>query len=151
MSAPARPCLPKAAQGTRHALHMEFPAMLKAQNASNEQTRQQTLSLLNQHLAAAVILQDRMRRSSRNVLGANFIMIDDTCEQVVSLMEICTTLIVARLADLGGTANWPALPDFSEGPGPSANAARPLVVMLLNPEPRDTLGQSALDVVMAGN
>jgi hypothetical protein len=38
--------------------------------------------VLKQHLAAAVILQDRMRRSARNLIGENFIMIDDMCGQV---------------------------------------------------------------------
>ena len=52
--------------------------MLKAQNAASQSARQQSLALLNQHLAAAVILQNKMRLSPRNVPGATSIIIDDT-------------------------------------------------------------------------
>lgn len=85
--------------------------MQASPNASIEQARQQSLALLNQHLAAAVIPQDRMRRSPRNLLGENFIMIDDMCDQVASLMETCKMLTADRLHDLGGTVHWPVLLD----------------------------------------
>ena len=85
--------------------------MTAARNASPEEVRQQSLALLNQHLAAAVILQDRMRRSPRNRKGANFIMIDDMCDQVASLMETCTIRTADRLHEIGGTVRWPVLLD----------------------------------------
>ena len=53
--------------------------MQTARNASIDQVTQQSLALLNQNLAAAVILQDRMRRSSRDLMGENFIVIYDMC------------------------------------------------------------------------
>ena len=85
--------------------------MQAPRKAPLEPRTKQSLALLNQHLAAAVILQDRMRRSPRNLLGENFIMIDDMCDQVASLMETCTMLIADRLRDLGGTVRWPVLRD----------------------------------------
>jgi len=116
-------------------------------NASNEQARQQSLALLNRNLAAAVILQDRMRQSPRNLRGENFIMIDDMCDQVASLMETCTVLIADRLHDLGGTVRWPVLLD-EVVPAPSATHPR-MVGQLIegssDAEPLDAFGQSVLD------
>ena len=123
--------------------------MHAAQKASLERARQQSLALLNQHLAAAVILQDRMRRSPRNLMGANFIMIDAMCDQVASLMETCTMLIADRLHDLGGTVSWPVLLDevLSEQVVRSSRAAAPLVIAFADVEPLDAFGQSVLDAV----
>jgi starvation-inducible DNA-binding protein len=123
--------------------------MTTAQNQSMERARQQSLALLNQHLAAAVILQDRMRRSPRHLPGATFIMIDEMCDQVASLMETCTTLIAARLEDLGGTAIWPVLLDTTV-PDQSAQRIRienPLVLRFGEADPLDAFGQSVLDAV----
>ena len=117
--------------------------MQAAQNASIEQARQQSLALLNQHLAAAVILQDRMRRSPRNVMGENFIMIDDMCDQVASLMETCTMLIADRLHDLGGTVRWPVLLDELV----SRQSVSHLIDGPQHSEPLDVFGQSVLDAV----
>jgi DNA-binding ferritin-like protein len=121
--------------------------MQTLRNASLEQARQQSLALLNQHLTAAVILQDRMRRSPRNLMGANFIMIDDMCDQVASLMETCTTQIAARLEDLGGTVRWPVLLDvgLSEHGGGPGRATSPMVMAWSEIEPIDVFGQSVLD------
>lgn len=123
--------------------------MTAARNASPEEVRQQSLALLNQHLAAAVILQDRMRRSPRNRVGANFIMIDDMCDQVASLMQTCTMRIADRLHDLGGTVRWPVLLDevMSENSVRHPSAAGQLVNGLLDIEPLDAFGQSVLDAV----
>lgn len=118
-----------------------------SQNAYIEQARQQSLALLNRHLAAAVILQDRMRQSPRNLRGENFIMIDDMCEQVASLMETCTMLIADRLHDLGGTVRWPVLLD-EVVPAPSTthpSVAGQLVIGLSEAEPLDAFGQSVQD------
>ncbi len=123
--------------------------MKAARNASPEEARQQSLALLNQHLAAAVILQDRMRRSPRNRMGANFIMIDDMCDQVAGLMETCTMRIADRLHDLGGTVLWPVLLDTlvseqsARRPSPSSQPHNGL----LDIEPLDAFGQSVLDAV----
>lgn len=123
--------------------------MTSARNASPVEARQQSLALLNQHLAAAVILQDRMRRSPRNRMGTNFIMIDDMCDQVASLMETCTMLIAGRLNDLGGTVRWPVLLDDVVS---KQNARRPSPASqphngLPDVEPLDAFGQSVLDAV----
>ena len=112
--------------------------MTSARNASPEEARQQSLALLNQHLAAAVILQDRMRRSPRNRMGTNF-----------SLMETCTMLIAGRLNDLGGTVRWPVLLDDVVS---KQNARRPSPASqphngLPDVEPLDAFGQSVLDAV----
>jgi starvation-inducible DNA-binding protein len=123
--------------------------MQAARNASFERTRQQSLDLLNRHLAAAVILQDRMRRSPRNLKGANFIMIDDMCDQVASLMETCTMLIADRLHDLGGKVLWPVLLDeFVSVQGARCQStAGQIVTGLSDAEPLDAFGQSVLDAV----
>lgn len=123
--------------------------MQSGQNAPLEQARQQSLALLNQHLAAALILQDRMRRSPRNLIGANFIMIDDMCDQVASLMETCTMLIAERLHDLGGTVRWPVLLDGSVADRNlcSPGMAGQLVIGWSCAEPLDAFGQSVLDAV----
>lgn len=123
--------------------------MRAAQNVTIERARQQSMTLLNQHLAAAVIIQDRMRRSPRNLMGANFIMIDDTCDQVASLMETCTLLIADRLHDLGGTVCWPVLLDeaVSEQRIAHPSMAGQLVTGLPDLEPLDSFGQSVLDAV----
>lgn len=130
--------------------------MQPAQNPFPEQTRRQSLALLNRHLAAAVILYDRMQHSPRNLLGANFIMMDGMCAQVSTLMETCSTLITARMADLDGTARRTTGPDRSERPGqtktPPAQRglrrlpmASPIVMALTEMEPLDAFGQSVLD------
>jgi len=56
-----------------------------ARNAPIQQVDQQSLVPLNQQLAAAVIFQDSIRLSPRILKGENFIMINDMCDQVVSL------------------------------------------------------------------
>ncbi|MBC7735739.1 MAG: hypothetical protein H7245_00585 [Candidatus Saccharibacteria bacterium] len=123
--------------------------MTAAWNAFPEEARQQSLALLNQHLAAAVILQDRMRRSPRNRMGANFIMIDDMCDQVAGLMETCTMRIADRLHDLGGTVRWPVLLDHgtSETSVSHPSMTGHLVNGLPDAEPLDAFGQSVLDAV----
>jgi starvation-inducible DNA-binding protein len=123
--------------------------MKAARKASPEEARQQSLALLNQHLAAAVILQDRMRRSPRNRMGANFIMIDDMCDQVASLMETCTMRIADRLHDLGGTVRWPVLLDtlVSKQSARRSSPASQTHNGLLDIEPLVAFGQSVLDAV----
>ena len=130
--------------------------MQLSQNASPEQARRQSLALLNQHLAAAVILHDRMQHSPRNLWGANFIMMDGMCAQVSSLMETCSTLITARMADLDGTAGWPVGQDLA-GQFDGVNVrpaqrglrrlpmANPIVMAQAEMEPLDAFGQSVLD------
>lgn len=123
--------------------------MTAAWNAFPEEARQQSLALLNQHLAAAVILQDRMRRSPRNRMGANFIMIDDMCDQVAGLMETCTMRIADRLHDLGGTVRWPVLLDefMSDDSVRRRSMTRQPVNGLPDVEKLDAFGQSVLDAV----
>jgi len=83
-------------------------AMAAAFSPSAGSSRKQSLKLLNQHLAAAVILQDRMQQSQRHVRGPDFIMVDDLCDRVARLMQGCTTVIASRVEDLGGVPQWPA-------------------------------------------
>jgi starvation-inducible DNA-binding protein len=72
--------------------------------------RAYALDLLNQHLAAAIILHDRMRQSSRHIRGMDFIVVDDLCGSIADLMETCAHEIAGRMADLGGTPQWPVHP-----------------------------------------
>jgi len=81
--------------------------MTPSRSRNAETARTTSLDLLNRHLAAAVILQDRMLHSSRNVRGPDFIMVDDLCDRVARLMEGCTMVIATRVADLGGVPQWP--------------------------------------------
>lgn len=131
----------QAATGARRSSRRGLNTLQAARNTSLKQARLQSLALLNQHLAAAVILQDRMRRSPCNLMGENFIMIDDMCDQVASLMESCTMLIADRLLELGGTVRWPVLLDEvvsrqSEGHLIGGSSAS---------EPLDAFGQWVLD------
>ena len=123
--------------------------MTSVRNASPEEAREQSLALLNQLLAAAVILQDSMRRSPRNRMGANFIMIDDMCDQVASLMETCTMRIADRLHDLGGTVRWPVLLDefMSENSVRHPSMTGQPVNGLPDIKPLDAFAQSVLDAL----
>jgi starvation-inducible DNA-binding protein len=85
----------------------ECPDMIHAQSHAAKMARTRSLDLLNQHLAAAVILHDRMRQSPRHLRGADFIMVDDLCSRIADLMDICAAEITGRLADLGGTPQYP--------------------------------------------
>lgn len=142
-------CLLQAATGARRSLEKDFNTVQAASNVSIEQTRQRSVALLNQHLAAAVVLQDIMRRSPRSLLGADFIMIDYTCDQVASLMETCKMLIADRLHDLGGIVCWPVLPDGIESVQSVRHSGKAgqLVIGSPNAEPLDAFGQSVLDAV----
>lgn len=127
----------------------DLNTMQANRNASIEQARQQSMALLNQHLAAALILQDRMRRSPRNLMGENFIMIDDMCDQVASLMETCTMLIADRLHGLGGAVRWPVMLDgivLVPCIGHQKSVGQ-LADRLPDTKPLDALGQSVLDAV----
>lgn len=123
--------------------------MEASRNASIEQARQQSLALLNQHLAAAVILRDRMQRSPRNLRGVNFIMIDDMCDRVACLMEACMMLIADRLNDLGGTVHWPVLLDRVdlEQTVRRSSFAVQMVSGLSGAAPLDAFGPSVPDAV----
>ena len=81
--------------------------MIRADSRNAERARMNALDLLNQHLAAAVILQDRMMQSSRHIRGHDFILVDDLCNGIAHLMDRCVAKIVGRVADLGGTPEWP--------------------------------------------
>jgi DNA-binding ferritin-like protein len=127
--------------------------MQPALTTSFEQVRQQSLDLLTQQLAAAVLLQERMQHSPRNLMGANFIMLDTACAQAASLMDTCTTLMAARLVDLGGTARRPIQLDAvlvaeAVWPGRSVrpfDAGGPDVLVVSGMEPLDAFGQQVLD------
>jgi len=103
-----------------------------------DEIRNTSIDLLNQHLAAALILQDRMLQSPRHIRGPDFIMVDDLCDRVARLMEGCTMVIATRVADLGGALQWPV----RLGWYPSAE---PLEAELAIVTPLDEFAQSVLD------
>jgi len=117
---------------------MEVTAMELCYSPVSEAARSRSLDLLNRHLAAAVVLQDRMRQSPRNVRGRDFIMVDDLCDRVARLMEGCTVVIVARVAGLGGVPKWPDQPDCY-----SRTIAAETQLAIAGP--LDAFGQSVLD------
>jgi len=81
--------------------------MAPARSCGAEHARARSLDLLNAHLAAAVILQDRMLQSPRHVRGVDFIMVDDLCDRIAHHMAPCAGGMAGRVADLGGTPHWP--------------------------------------------
>ncbi len=81
--------------------------MRKDQTIWDEMIRLQTLDLLTRQLTAAAEVWERMLGSSRNVVGADFVMFDESCGQIAVLMDGCCARIVERVHDLGGTADWP--------------------------------------------
>jgi len=103
-----------------------------------DNSRHASLDLLNRHLAAAVILQDRMIQSPRHVRGADFIMVDDLCDRVARLMEGCTMEIATRVAELGGVPQWPDQLGWRK-PAQTEDAA------VAVSDPLDSFGQSVLD------
>ncbi len=126
--------------------------MTFARSDPGDPARTRSLDLLNQHLAAAVILQDRMLQSPRHVRGADFIMVDELCDRIAHLMESCAGEIAGRVADLGGTPHWPVRPV------PRGRVAPIIPCDLPDPvrtEPKhaandgalDLFGQSVLDAV----
>jgi len=96
-----------------------------------------------------VILQDRKRRSPRNRMGANLIIIDDMCDQAANLMETCTMRIADRLHDLGGTVRLPVLLDkfMSDNSVWDPSMTSQLANGLPDKKPLDAFGQSVLDAV----
>jgi DNA-binding ferritin-like protein len=131
--------------------------MQATQNTPADRAWAPSLTLLNQHLAAAVILQDRMRRSPRNLRGDCFIMVDAACNQVASLMESCAAQITVRLVDLGGSAQWPGqlgtpiAAQRRETPSPeqlSGQLSTALsAALFVEPEPLDAFGHSVRDAI----
>lgn len=61
-----------------------------------------SIDLLNRHLAAAVIRQDRMQQSTRHVRWRDSITFAKLCDRVARLMEGCAMVMATRVANLGG-------------------------------------------------
>ena len=121
--------------------------MTYAKSYIAELSRVKSLDLLNAHLAATVILQDRMQQSPRHVRGVNFIEFYDLCDRIAQLMETCAGEIARRVADLGGVPQWP-IPMVQCGPiqvsdlsDVTVNDTRPVA----NSGPLEDFAQSLLD------
>lgn len=66
-----------------------------------------SLHLLSEHLLAASDLFDEMIGSSRNVVGPDFIMIDEGCGKIARLMSAVCARITERMQELGSPSDWP--------------------------------------------
>lgn len=75
--------------------------MRQAEPLLTDVVRFQSLEVLNGRFLAASNLFAQMMGSSRNVIGADFIMIDEGCGQVACLMTTCCD----QIAGYGATLN----------------------------------------------
>jgi starvation-inducible DNA-binding protein len=69
-----------------------------------ESTRTELVSLLNEHLAAAIDLHLQAKQAHWNVKGPNFIALHELFDKVADSAEDHADLIAERIATLGGTA-----------------------------------------------
>jgi starvation-inducible DNA-binding protein len=74
-------------------------------NTLPETIREQSIELLNKHLAAAIDLHAQMKQAHWNVRGPNFIAIHELFDRVAGEVEGYSDLIAERAAGLGGTAH----------------------------------------------
>ncbi len=110
--------------------------------------RFRSLHLLSEKLLTASDLFDRMIGSSRNVVGTDFIMIDEGCGRIARLMSIVCSGIAERMQELGSPSDWPvrAISDQalnSIEPLPFAGDPADVVFTLT----LDAFGQSVLEAV----
>ncbi len=66
-----------------------------------------SIHLLNEHLAAAIILQDRMLQSPQQVRDADFIMVDNHSKRITHLMDACAGEIAEQVEGLSYIPCWP--------------------------------------------
>jgi DNA-binding ferritin-like protein len=124
--------------------------VIHAQPDVAEMARTRSLGLLNQHLAAALVLQDRMLQSPRHLRGDDFIVVDELCHSFAHLMEDCATEIAKRLTDLGGSQMWPVSAGqyrpayMSDMPDPIKAADCPIT----DAEQLEDFAQSVLDAAV---
>jgi len=78
--------------------------MQPTHNTLAENIREQSVALLNKHLAAAIDLHGQTKQAHWNVRGPNFIAIHELFDRVSTEVESFSDLIAERTRGLGGTA-----------------------------------------------
>jgi len=78
--------------------------MYPTHNTLSEIIREQSVSLLNKHLAAAIDLHGQTKQAHWNVRGPNFIAIHELFDRVSTEVEAFSDLIAERTRGLGGIA-----------------------------------------------
>jgi starvation-inducible DNA-binding protein len=79
--------------------------MQTTHNTLREATRQQSIELLNKHLAAAVDLHGQVKQAHWNVRGPAFIAVHELFDQVSEVVEEASDQLAERAGSLGGTAH----------------------------------------------
>ena len=78
--------------------------MLFTHNTLPESVREQSVVLLNRHLAAAIDLQAQVKQAHWNVRGPTFIAVHELFDKVASLAGDYADAIAERAAGLGGAS-----------------------------------------------
>lgn len=120
--------------------------MCQEQPFLTDVVRFHSLHLLSEQLLTASDLFDRMIGSSRNVVGTDFIMIDEGCGQIAGLMSAVCARITERMQELGSPSDWPVRAQQDQAfdscePAPVAGDPADVVFTLT----LDAFGQSVLE------
>jgi len=78
--------------------------MYKTHNTLSENVREQSIALLNKHLAAAIDLQGQIKQAHWNVRGPTFIAVHELFDKVSDDVLAYIDLVAERAAALGGVA-----------------------------------------------
>ena len=78
--------------------------MLQTHNTLPEIIREQSIALLNKHLAAAIDLHGQVKQAHWNVRGPGFIAIHELFDKVAEDVESYSDQFAERAGALGGTA-----------------------------------------------
>ena len=78
--------------------------MHSTHNTLSENIRNQSVELLNKHLAAAIDLHGQMKQAHWNVRGPSFIAIHELFDKVAGAVEDYSDLLAERARALGGDA-----------------------------------------------
>jgi len=73
-------------------------------NTLSEDIREQSIVILNKHLAAAIDLHGQVKQAHWNVRGPSFIAIHELFDKVAEDVENYSDMIAERVGALGGTA-----------------------------------------------
>ena len=84
--------------------------MQQTHNALPELVREQSIQLLNKHLAAAIDLHGQAKQAHWNVRGPGFIAIHAVFDKAAEVAERHSGLLAERTGALGGTAQGTAQP-----------------------------------------
>jgi len=78
--------------------------MYKTHNTLSENVREQSIALLNKHLAAEIDLQGQIKQAHWNVRGPTFIAVHELFDKVSDDVLAYIDLVAERAAALGGVA-----------------------------------------------